>query len=206
MPPVSAIVVAGGESKRLGQDKRRLRLGSSRTLLDATVATVASLTDDVVIVLSTDPALYAGMPARVVQDPQPGAGPLNALVAGLAAIEHEFAVVVACDLPFLNRSLLQGLLSEPRDYDLLVPIRADGRLEMLHAVYGKSCLEPARQRLVDRRLKLAGLADDVRTHVVDEATLRRYDPSLRSFINVNTPDDLRVVTEMLADVRSEPGT
>ena len=204
MPSASAIVVAGGESRRLGQDKRQLRLGSSRTLLEATVATVASLTDDVVIVVSTDPTLHAGMPARVVQDPQPGAGPLNALVAGLAAIEHEFAVVVACDLPFLNRSLLRGLLSESRDYDLLVPVRADGRLEMLHAIYGKSCLRPARRRLADRRLKLAGLADDVRTRVVDEASLRRYAPSLRSFINVNTPDDLRAVTEMLAHPHDEP--
>ncbi|MGH2461727.1 MAG: molybdenum cofactor guanylyltransferase [Chloroflexota bacterium] len=199
--PASAIVVAGGASRRLGQDKRQLRLGSPRTLLEATVATVSALADDVVVVVSTDPTTFAGLTARVVQDPEPGAGPLNALVAGLAAIEHDVALVVACDLPFLSPALLGRLLDEPRDYDLLVPVRSDGRLEMLHAMYRTSCLEPARRRLAERRLKLAGLADDVRARFVDESWLRRDDPSLRSFLNLNTPEDLRRVTELLAQAR-----
>jgi len=196
--PISAIVVAGGESRRLGQDKRFLRLRSSQTLLEATVSTVATLTDDVLVVVSTDPARFAALPARVVQDPCHGAGPLNALVAGLAAMRHDTALVVACDLPFLNPTLLRALLEQPRDYDLLAPRRADGRLEMLHAVYRKTCLDPARRRLADGRLRMAGLIDDVRTRIVEEATLRRYDPTLRSFLNVNTPDDLRLVAELLA--------
>lgn len=195
--PTSAIVLAGGKSRRLGRDKRLLRLGTSRTLLEETIARVSALTDDVVVVVSSDPAELGQIAVRMVQDPLPGAGPLNALYAGLSAVVHEFALAVACDLPFLDVGLLRALLDQTRDYDLLVPRRADGRLEMLHAIYRKTCLDAIRRRLDAGHLRLADLTGDVVVRFVDEATLVAYDPLLRSFLNVNTPEDLEMVASLL---------
>lgn len=192
----SAIVVAGGKSSRLGQDKRLLRLFSSRTLLEETVLRLSTLTDDVVVVVSSQSVDLEGLSAKIVQDPVPGAGPLNALYAGLMAAEHEYAIAVACDMPFLSTTLLRGLLDLPRDYDALVPRRSDGTLETLHAVYRKTCLEAIRRRLDAGRLKLAALLDDVTVRFVDEPWLRQYDPQLRSLLNVNTPEDLENVKDL----------
>jgi len=201
--PASGIVVAGGVSRRLGQDKRALRLFSSRTLLEETVARVATLTDDVVVVVSGQPEQFAGLPAAIVVDPLPGAGPLNALCAGLSATRHGFALTVACDLPFLSVPLLRSLLEQPRDYAALVPRRADGTLEMLHAIYRKTCLGAIQRRLRAGQFKLSALVADVPARFVDEAALLPYDPELRSFLNVNTPADLEVV-EALLPVRDVP--
>jgi len=192
----SAIVVAGGKSSRLGQDKRLLRLFSSRTLLEETVLRLSTLTDDVVVVVSSQSVDLEGLSAKIVQDPVPGAGPLNALYAGLMAAEHEYAIAVACDMPFLSTTLLRGLLDLPRDYDALVPRRSDGTLETLHAVYRKTCLEAIRRRLDAGRFKLAALLDDLTVRFVDEPWLRQYDPQLRSLLNVNTPEDLENVKDL----------
>jgi molybdopterin-guanine dinucleotide biosynthesis protein A len=192
----SAIVVAGGKSSRLGQDKRQLRLTSSRTLLEETIERLSALSDDVVVV-GSDLSAVAGPSIRFVADPLPGAGPLNGLYGGLSAVQNEYAVAVACDLPFLSVRLLRVLVDYPRDYDLLVPRRADGTLEMLQAVYRKTCLDAMRRRLSVGRLKLSGLVEDVRVRFVDEVELIPYDPELRSFLNVNTPRDLATIKSLL---------
>ena len=194
--PASAIVVAGGRSSRLGQDKRQLRLTSSRTLLEETIERVSALADDVVVVAS-DVFVDAGSKVRFVPDPLPGAGPLNGLCGGLSAVQNQYAIAVACDLPFLSVRLLRALLDFPRDFDLLVPRRADGTLEMLQAVYCQTCLDAMRRRLSAGRLKLADLVEDVKVRFVDEVDLLPYDPELRSFLNVNTPRDLATIMSML---------
>jgi molybdopterin-guanine dinucleotide biosynthesis protein A len=192
---VSALVLAGGSSRRLGQDKRALRLAGRLTLLEQTVERVASLSDDVLVVGSELPPHIDLGAARVVADDLVGYGPLVGLVAGLEAARHPRALVVACDLPFLNRDVLAALRNLASDYDLLVPRRADGTLEMLHAVYTVGCVPAARDLLSAGRLRLADLADELsaRGAAVDyvaESFIRQYDPWLMTFFNVNTPADL----------------
>jgi molybdopterin-guanine dinucleotide biosynthesis protein A len=133
MPAVSGIILAGGRSRRLGIDKRSLFLTSARSQLSETVERMTYVADDIVV--AGDPPGDVADRAMVVADAQAGIGPLAGLLTGLSSIRHERAVVVACDLPFLNLDLLRGLLAVPRDYALLVPRRDDGTLEMLHAVY-----------------------------------------------------------------------
>jgi molybdopterin-guanine dinucleotide biosynthesis protein A len=193
--PASAIVLAGGASRRLGEDKRNIRFDSTRTLLNQTIEAVATLSDDVVVVGSTLSLTSTSAVARVIADEAPGHGPLGGLVVGLRAARHARALVVACDLPFLSTSALQKMLELPFDYDLLVPRRADGTIEMLHAVYGATCGDVAARQLDARTLKLAALAtvlSNEQRHVryLDEAFFRPVDPDLATFFNVNTPADL----------------
>jgi molybdopterin-guanine dinucleotide biosynthesis protein A len=203
MVPASAVVLAGGASRRLGQDKRTIRFDPTRTLLQQTIDRLATLTDDVVVVGASVPSSVGPIAARIVTDEPTGNGPLGGLVAGFRSAHYERAVVVACDLPFLSVAALRRMLDYPFDYDLLVPRRADGTLEMLHAIYRTTCSGIAAQLIAAKRLKVAGLAgalegEQRRVRYLDEDFFRDVDPELTTFLNVNTPADL-------ADARVQAG-
>jgi molybdopterin-guanine dinucleotide biosynthesis protein A len=211
----SAIVVAGGQSRRLGQDKRRLAIGSNRALLTETIERVAQLTTEVVVATGGAPLCPDLIPAlpsvRQVLDEAPGCGPLGGICAGLAAVQGDLAIVVACDLPFLRVEVLRALLRRAPKADLVVPVRADGRLEMLHAIYRPSCLRVVREAIADGDLRLAALATRLaaagRTvRFVTEPELAAIDPALQSFVNLNTADDLAKVQALLPvrDMPSRP--
>jgi molybdopterin-guanine dinucleotide biosynthesis protein A len=208
LPPVSAVVLAGGKSARLGQDKRFLHLGSARSQLEETIARVSAVAEEVLIAVGPDSInleapLRSNFPTiHLVVDAVPGAGPLAGLCAALSAVAHERALVVACDLPLLNLATLRFLLARPRDYDLLVPRRADGRLEMLHAIYHRRCLDVLQRLLAADRLRLAGAVDDLVAagrvvRYVEERDLAAADPDLLSFFNVNTPTDLATARRLI---------
>lgn len=198
----SAVVLAGGRSSRLGEDKRRLRLWGEGgpTLLERTVALVASLCPDVVVVLN-DPQAWPGLPARLVGDRYPDGGALGGIYSGLAAAAEEHALVVACDMPLLSRPLLAAMLARPRDYDALVPrsptpgaARNNLDAEPLHAIYARACLEPMRAALEGGRRQIAAFFPQVRVVYVEPDEIRRHDPAGHSFLNINT-------VEQMADAR-----
>ena len=188
----------------MGRDKRALPWvpaadGSPQTLLGHVVATVSRLTDDVVLVANDDPGV-AGV--RVVGDLYPRSGSLGGIYSGLAAAAHDLAFIAAADMPFLNPMLIRDLVGRASRADAVVPL-TDGRPEPLHAVYRKSLLNPARQRIERRELKVAPVFDAVSTVWMPEHELRRLDPDLYSFWNLNTPDDY---TRALALARGDgPG-
>ncbi len=198
--PTTGVVLAGGRSTRLGQDKALLRLTGGQTMLEATIERLRSLVDEVIVV-ADDARRFGALPAAVVPDAYPGAGALGGIYSGLVAAQHEHVLAVACDMPFLSLSLLGHLLAVPRDYDVLLPRLAGGLVEPLHAVYARACREPMRRQLAAGRLRVVSVFDLVRVRHVDEPELRRFDPDLRSFFNVNTPEELRRALDLLGRAR-----
>lgn len=201
----SAIVIAGGQSRRLGQDKRRLRLWGEGgpTLLEHTVALVGGLCDDVVVVLN-DAEHWPMLPGRHVPDRYPDGGALGGIYSGLVAAEGEHALVVASDMPLLNPQLLAALLARPRDYDVLAPralspgaTRNSLDLETLHAIYGKGCLEPMRLALDAGRRQIAAFFPQVRVAVFEPEATRAYDPHGVSLLNINTAEQLEQIRSLL---------
>lgn len=193
---ISAIVLAGGESRRLGRDKCML-LVEGQSLLDRTLGLLASLAADLVVV-SNDPHRTADVPfpVRLVPDREPGVGALMGLYSGLLAARHDRAVAVACDMPFLNLSLLRHMVGLSADHDVVLP-RLGDLVEPLHAVYGKGCLGPMERQLARGRRRIVSFFDEVRVCYVEQAEVDRYDPHHLSFLNVNTPDDWRRVQALL---------
>src|SRR5262249_32210130 len=115
---------------------------------------------------------------------------LAGLSAALAAATHEWVLVVAGDLPWLEGDLLDLLIGNLDDaHDAVVP-RVRGLPEPLLAVYSTRALAPARARLAAGRRKTAALLEDLRVTWIDEPALRARDRDLRSFDDVDTPDDL----------------
>jgi molybdopterin-guanine dinucleotide biosynthesis protein A len=194
---ISAAVLAGGMSSRLGFPKAWLRLGSGRTLIEDTVAKLRRLSDDVMVV-ANEPA-FEVRGARRVADLVPGAASLGGIHTAVARAKRDRVVVVGCDMPFLSIRLLSYLVSLSSEVDVVAP-RIEGYPEPLHAVYGRGCLPAIEPRARGGQLKIIGFYADVRVRYVDEPELRRIDPELRSFRNVNTPE---LVQEALAIIERE---
>ncbi|MGI8687822.1 MAG: molybdenum cofactor guanylyltransferase [Thermomicrobiales bacterium] len=191
-PPLSAIILAGGRSQRMGVDKALLRLPSGGpTLIERVVMAARAVTDDVVIV-AEDTGRLPPMPVRTAPDAIAGAGPLAGLVAGFAAARHPDILALACDLPYLFVPLLRWMTGLPRTWDALVPAlpNADGKTgwEPLHALYTRVCLAPMRAALDrgDRQATAFFPAITIQPLTADE--MRPHDPAGRSTISVNTPD------------------
>ena len=128
---------------------------------------------------------------RVTVDETPGIGPLMGLYCGLSAIHTTHALVVAVDLPYVQPALLSFLLSQPLPADtLLVPL-VHKIPQVLLAIYPRSILPVVNEQLLQGRRDLRCLLKVAPVQFIEEAQLLQFDPQLRSFINVNTPEELR---------------
>lgn len=203
--PISAMVLAGGKSSRLGIDKVRLTLrpkegqAVDQTLLEGIVEKLLMISEEVIVVGHGE-VVCDHLRARTVGDVYPGAGPLGGIYSGLQAVTFHHALVVACDMPFLNLDLLRYMINLPRDYDVLIP-KWQGRLEPLHAIYSKNCLALIEGLLNRGDLKILHFFDLVRVHYVIAEELDRYDPDHLSFLNINTLDELKRAEAILLEGR-----
>jgi molybdopterin-guanine dinucleotide biosynthesis protein A len=181
---LGGVILAGGESRRMGRPKALLPIGDS-TLIEAVLARLREACPEILIVTNT-PELYRHLGIRLVPDALPGRQSLVGIFTGVLHVGGP-TFVCACDMPFLNPSLVRYLGSLAEGVDVVIP-RNGGDYEPLHAVYTPACLEPIR-RGIARRGRNTGFLPEVRVRTVEVEELRRFDPDLRSFVNVNTPKD-----------------
>ena len=191
MTRYSAIVLAGGRSLRMGADKAALHWGGV-TMLEHIAAELARGFDDLVVVAGPRQdapvtALSSGA-ARLVSDSAPFEGPVTALRLGLATVHAEVAFVCACDLPFINVELALALCDMAVSHEAAIPV-VQGRLQVLHAAYRKTCMTALDAMIGRGARKLQDLASLLNARMVAEDELRAHDPELLSFFNVNTPED-----------------
>ena len=187
---VSAIVLAGGQSRRMGRDKALIDYQGWPIIVHV-INTLRAVADDIVVVTNRSD-LYSSFGARVVADYDPPCGPLGGIAVGLQAVNHDVAVVVACDMPFLNVPLLRWLIDLAEGVDAVVPQMGD-EFEPLHAVYRQKCHDPIVQRLARGERRVISFFADVRLRSVPEPEWRALDPAGRSLINLNTPGDLSAI-------------
>jgi len=194
---VSCIILAGGKSLRLGYDKVLETVGD-RSLLQQVIGCVGTLGSEIIIV-TTDGQTFPGLTdypkLSIVTDYYPGKGPLGGIYTGLATSASFYNLVVASDMPFLNRSLLRYMIQLAADYDLVVP-RIGKLVEPLHAVYTRNCLNTIEQMMKQDRLSVNQLFHLVRTRYVETEEIEKFDPTHLSFFNVNTMADLERAREL----------
>lgn len=174
----------------MGEDKARLVVSAGQPVIRSVVEVVGKVCSEVLLV--TDRlGRYEdlNLPAREVIDIVPGKGPLGGLHAGLRASESPFALVVGCDMPFLNPRLLWHMAERKRDYEALAP-RVKGRWQPLHAIYARACLATLEEMLAQGQLSMTALLSRARVKAVSAAAVRRLDPQGRSFLNLNRPEEL----------------
>ena len=183
---VSAAIMAGGKSKRMGQDKAWIELDGEPLI--KRVADVLAEVADEVIVVANDPK-YESLGLRVVRDHWPQGGALGGIATGVGAATHEAVLVAACDMPFLSADVWRVLLAHAGEADVVIP-RIGGEYETLHALYTKACVPHMARAIAENRLRVIAFFDAVKVLAIEEAELRAVDPTLRAFTNVNTPEEL----------------
>jgi len=182
----SGVILAGGKSRRMGRDKNQLIL-SGETLVARAVRTLTALSDDVILVANT-PKLFADLGVRLTSDMIPGGGALSGIHAGLVAAQHELALVVACDMPFLNPDLLHYMASLAPGPAVIVP-RWRGELETLHAFYARQCIPVIEPILLRGGGRIVEIYETVDVRYVEPIEIARFDPEGLTFFNVNSPED-----------------
>lgn len=188
MPHVSGVILAGGQSRRMGGSPKALLPFDGRPLIQHVAETLEAVLPDCLVVTNT-PELYAFLGLPMVPDVFPGRGSLGGIYSGLRAAPGEAALCVACDMPFLEPVLVRYLAARAGEADVVVP-EAGGELQTLCAVYGRACLGPMERRLRAGQLKITGFFDEVRVLRVGDADLGPIQSAAVAFFNVNTPEDL----------------
>jgi molybdopterin-guanine dinucleotide biosynthesis protein A len=194
-------ILAGGASRRMGEDKALLRLSpGSPALLQKAVATALRISSDVFVVSPVDRD-YQRFGARIVADLFPGEGPLGGIITALEAARSDHVLILSCDHPFLSAPLLRWMSELPSHQLVLPEIRQDERALMfpIHARYRGDALPILLEGFsaAERRLKVA--IQELETLRVGERDLRRFDPGLRSLINLNTAEEARRASEIIDD-------
>ena len=194
---VTAVILAGGMSRRLGRNKA-LEPFQGEPLIHRVIGKMGRIASNVIVVANdVERVAELDLPDHVnpVIDEYPGKGSLGGIYTGLHASPTEWAVFCACDMPFPSPRLYRALLSNRDTNDAVVPL-VEGRPEPIHAAYSRACLEPIREKLDADRLKISGFFDDVRVCYFTEDRVREIDPDLLSFFNINTRQDLEKANQI----------
>jgi molybdenum cofactor guanylyltransferase len=191
---ITIAIQAGGRSSRMGRDKALLPLGG-RPLIEHVIERVEGLGDEILIT-TNQPDEYAFLGLRMVGDQRPGAGALDGLLTALEAAGGERVLLLACDMPFVSRSLIEQMLAIDTDAEVVIP-RLGGKLQPLHAIYSKSCAGPIREALEAGEKRMISFFPRIQTWIVEQEILDQHDPEGLSFFNANTPEDLAQAEQLL---------
>ena len=184
---VTAFILAGGKSTRMGTDKAFVTL-DGRTLLARALDLARSVATDVHIV--GDPAKFAAF-APVIEDVFRDRGPLGGIHAALRASQTDLNLILAVDVPFVTSALLQYLIKRASDSKAIITVtRAAENWQPLCAVYRRAFVDAADQSLRSGRYKIDALFKPAITQVIEEKDLESAGFSSSHFRNLNTPTDL----------------
>lgn len=190
------MVLAGGKSKRMGMDKRHLSV-HGKPLLDRVTSVLLELFPEVLLVLAEEDISKQDDRIRIVTDLVPGCAAVGGLYTGLYHSRHPRVFVVACDMPFINPAVIELFLQKADATDIVLAQLVTG-LQPLHGLYSKHCL-PFLKAMIDARdLRLQNIADQqgLAVHRIPETEIKRLDPQLLSFLNVNSPVDLELAQKI----------
>jgi molybdopterin-guanine dinucleotide biosynthesis protein A len=210
MHPVdfTLIINAGGQSRRMGRPKALLPTPpTGAPLLVRMVERLRALQWSRLVIVTNDEglpgALGLGDEPLYLPDHYPNTGTLGGIATGLSVCDG-WAIVLACDLPFVSPTLLSWLLTLAGEqvnnadrWDAVTPV-IGGHEEPLHALYHVGCLPFIERRLNAGERRVISFMPDVRTRFVYEDELRRLDPELRSFLNANTPEEWQTALTMMS--------
>ncbi len=187
IPDLCAVILAGGESRRMGVNKALLIL-RGRPLVRTVLEAAEQLTDQVYI-STNDPSSYRFLGLHAVRDVFPGQGPLAGLHAVMLQSPRSLFLLLACDMPNLNPTWLRRLVELSAGFDAVIPCSSDGGRHPLCAVYRRSCLPQIETNLHKGIFKVTDVfaTGGLRVRWLDGEEGGFSD---RDLANINTPADL----------------
>jgi molybdopterin-guanine dinucleotide biosynthesis protein A len=192
----TGIILAGGESKRLNSvEKSNLLVGNKR-IIEHMMTVFEKLFSEIILV-SNHPTSYLEWDAMVVKDLYATRSSLTGIHSGLFYTKTEHAFIAACDTPFLKMDLVKTIVQYvDHGIDVVVP-KTELGIEPLCAVYSRRCLQAVQNALERNNLKIRNFFNKLKVKEIPESVLRKTDPDLISFFNINTPDDLEKANRMI---------
>ena len=184
---VSGVVLAGGMSSRYGKNKALVEFHGI-PLIERVLGVMRPIFRHIIIITNT-PDEYSYLELPMYQDIIKGLGPLGGVFTGLQVIPDNAGFFVACDMPFLNQGLIRHMVEIKADFDLVVP-RISGYMEALHSLYDKRCQSRIESLINSGIYQVFRFFNEVSVRYVDEDEVRMFDPDLRSFLNINSPEAL----------------
>jgi len=191
--PVTSIVLAGGRSSRLGKDKAFLEV-KGQFLIERILRRLGQISEEIIIV-ANEVDRYEQFEGIVISDVYPGKGALGGIFSGLRTATHHHTLVVACDMPFLNVSLLRYMQGLAPSHDVVIP-RLGELTEALHAIYSKNCLPFIERQLRVGDLRIVHFFPRVRVRYLEQEEMEAFDPEHLSFYNINSEEDLKNAREI----------
>jgi len=196
MSELSLVLQAGGQSTRMGEDKGLMSFGQA-SLVEYILEQVAGLGDEILVV-SNQPEAYAFLGLPVYSDVHPGIGALGGLLTALTYSKSAYSLVLACDMPFINRDLVNYMITQAPGQDVVVPVFGRKNfIEPFRGLYSKVCLPAIEQAVFAGKRRAIAFHDDVRVRIISQEEVRRFDPEGQTFINVNTPEEYQRALELL---------
>ncbi|MGB9937058.1 MAG: molybdenum cofactor guanylyltransferase [Methanobacterium sp.] len=190
----SIIILCGGRSKRMGKDKGSLLLDGKPMLLHV-LDTVGRIAEEIILVLRDKKQVgdYSQIlkekNIKIVTDKSKDQGPLMGILTGLSNIKSEQAQILPCDSPFISSNFVLNMFEaiESSNYDALIPLWADGHTEPLHSIYKKKNIKKIEELIKDGKRNVNSLIESINVRYIK---VEELDPSLRSFQNINTVNDI----------------
>lgn len=198
-----AIVLAGGDSTRIGQPKTLLKLNGA-TLLERVVGLLRPHFHQITVVTNYG-HLFNHLPVTITRDLFAGRdkNPLRGIHAGLLASTLPYQFVVACDMPFLNLDLINYMGVYAPEHDVVVP-RIGSYFQPLHAYYSRSCINIIERQILNRDFKIINFYARLNVKTIGLNEIVKFDPHQDSFFNINTWDDFKRARKKLAGLSGDP--
>ena len=195
-PVTAGLILAGGKSLRMGSDKALQPLGG-KAVIAHVLERMGGLVDHIYVV-ANDLVSYSFLGVPTILDEEPGSGPLMGMYTGISASRTPWVLAVACDTPFVAPSLLRTLLQHPRMKDI-VAVEVGSQPQPFPALYSARCAGVARTLLNSGHRALRDLMAAVDVSIIPEAAARQVDPHLRTFLDLDTNEDLRSAQRIIGD-------
>jgi len=191
---ITGIILAGGSSKRYGQNKAFLKIGSAR-LIDSILQEMKTIFKRVILI-TNEKKKYEYLEIPMFEDLIKGLGPLGGIYTGLMSIPDQAGFFVACDMPRINRQLVRYMVDIKGNHRAVVPSVGD-KIEPLHAIYSQSCLKPIRHLIDSKRRQVRLFYDSIPVRYVKEDEIRKFCCPSKAFLNINTPDEFAKIQSLI---------
>jgi molybdopterin-guanine dinucleotide biosynthesis protein A len=192
---ISAVILAGGKSQRMGQDKAFLKIGSL-TIVEYQLQRLKPLFEEILL-SANSPEKFAHLGLEVVQDYIPGRGPLVGIYSSLLQAKHSHIFAIACDMPFVSPELINYMKENSKGYDVTVP-ETDRGLEPLYAIYSKTCLHVMKKYIdAGGKGRVIEFFLEVKVRVITQDEISRIPGGKEAFFNFNTPEEYSRALEAL---------
>jgi molybdenum cofactor guanylyltransferase len=182
---ITGIVLAGGQSRRMGTDKSVMKL-NGKLLVEYSIDALKPLCNKVVI--SSNKFIYDFTGCEVWPDELPGQAPMIGIYSCLKRSETDINIILSCDMPLISTMILEYLLSNSEIYDIIVPINGDDYIEPLCGIYRKSSMLILKQFIDNGNFSLKDCILAT-SHLLKPINFQLPFFSQNLFLNINTPDD-----------------